>query len=216
MGKGKDFNQSKQAEQDIQTLSQQEAGMEFQDVTNDLADSEETLKSESSMKSESMTETSQGSEGFPEKEIEKEIADLKDQHLRALAEVENVRRRAAQDKEEALKYGVTQLARDMLTISDNLQRGLEHIDKNTVTESLKPFLEGVEMTQKEMLTVFEKHGIKKVDPLGEVFNSNLHQAVFEEESQDHKPGTVMKVIQLGYTLHGRLLRPAMVGVAKKK
>lgn len=151
----------------------------------------------------------------PERDVETEIAEIKDQLLRALAETENVRRRAAQDKEDALKYGVTSFARDMVVIADNLRRALDHIDPETLPETLKSMVEGVEITEKEMENLFQKHGLTKVNPMGEKFDSHLHQAMFEKESDDQAPGTVVEVMQVGYTLHGRLLRPAMVGVAKK-
>ena len=149
-------------------------------------------------------------------DVESEIATMKDQLLRALAEAENVRKRAAQDKEEALKYGVSAFARDMISICDNLRRALDHVEKDEMSDSMKAFVEGVELTESELLSAFEKHGIQKVDPLGETFDSNLHQAMFEQESEEYEPGTVMQVMQPGYTIHDRLLKPAMVGVAKKK
>lgn len=147
--------------------------------------------------------------------VEEEIADIKDQLMRALAEAENVRRRAAQDKQDALKYGLTSFVRDLLAVSDNLRRAIEHAPE-TLPDELKTFVEGVELTEKELNKLYDKHGIKKVDPLGEKFNSHLHQAMFEAESDEHEPGTVMQVIQPGYTIHDRLIRPAMVGVVKKK
>lgn len=147
---------------------------------------------------------------------ETELADLKDQLLRALAETENVRRRAVQEKEDAHKYGMTNLARDIVSIADNIRRALDHLDKDSLPVELKPFIEGVEITEKELHNLFDKYSIKKIDPLGEKFNSNFHQAMFEQESSDHESGTITQVMQAGYTLHDRLLRPAMVGVAKKK
>lgn len=178
---------------------------------------ERTAKEPSAQDIETPQNTEQSSDVTQESnDVETEIAEIKDQLLRALAETENVRRRAAQDKEDALKYGTTHFARDMLSIADNLRRALEHVDKQALPDSLKPFIEGVEITEKELLTVFERHGIKKVDPLGEKFDSHLHQAMLEQDSETYAPGTVVNVMQAGYTIHGRLLRPAMVTVSKKK
>jgi len=145
-----------------------------------------------------------------------ENAELKDKVLRALAEAENVRRRAERDKADTAKFAVTAFARDLLAVGDNLRRALESLPEAMRQDaSLSGFLTGIEMTEKELLTAFEKHGIRPVHPLGEKFDHNLHQAMFEVETADEAPGTVMQVVQTGYVLNDRLLRPAMVGVARK-
>jgi molecular chaperone GrpE len=145
-----------------------------------------------------------------------ENAKLKDQLLRALAELENVRKRAEREKEQTRKFGIADFARDLLSVSDNLRRALDAApqDRDQIDEAFSNLITGVEMTEKELLTAFEKHGIRKVDPLGEVFDYNFHQAMFEVESVDHGAGTVMQVLQAGYAIGDRLLRPAMVGVSK--
>lgn len=148
--------------------------------------------------------------------LEKEIAHMKDQLLRALAETENVRRRASQEKEDALKYGITNFARDVLSIADTLSLALEHLAAQTVSDVAKPFVDGIKMTEKELSRVLAKHHIKKIGAPGEKFDSHLHQAMFEEEKEDQEPGTIAQVMQAGYVLHERLLRPALVGVVKKK
>ncbi|HVI91605.1 MAG TPA: nucleotide exchange factor GrpE [Dongiaceae bacterium] len=145
-----------------------------------------------------------------------EAAALKDQLLRALAETENVRRRAARDKEDAAKFAMAGFAREVLGVADNLSRAIEAISPESLEKdpALKTLFEGVQATQRQLDTAFEKQAIKRVWPLGEKFDSNLHQAMFEVPGTDKPAGTVVQVLQAGYTLHERLLRPAMVGVAK--
>ncbi len=147
--------------------------------------------------------------------LEKQLAEMKDNWLRALAEGENLRRRAQREKEEALKYGAVNLGREMVSIADNLHRALESCPvTDDMSSNIKSLISGVEMTAQEMLNVFQKHGIKKISPLGEKFDPNYHQAVFEVEHNDHPAGHVAQVLQDGYIMHDRLLRAAMVGVAK--
>ena len=148
--------------------------------------------------------------------IAAENAKLKDQLLRALAELENVRKRAEREKEQTRKFGIADFARELLSVSDNLRRALDAApqDRTQIDEALGNLITGVEMTEKELLSAFEKHGIRKLQPLGEVFDYNFHQAMFEVESNDHGAGIVMQVLQVGYAIGDRLLRPAMVGVSK--
>jgi molecular chaperone GrpE len=146
-----------------------------------------------------------------------EIDDLKNRLLRAVAETENLRRRAEREREETAKFAVTHFARDLLPVADNLRRALDSVPEGAAeNDALASFITGVEMTERELLQVFEKHGIKAIHPLGEKFDHNLHQAMFETETDDHPPGAVTQVMQIGYVLKERLLRPAMVGVAKAK
>jgi molecular chaperone GrpE len=151
-----------------------------------------------------------------EGELEAELKKVKDQLLRAVAEAENGKRRAERERDEARRYGSAPLARDLLQISDNLRRALELVpaDARAGNEILDALMIGLEATEREVLAAFEKHGIKKVVPFGERFDYNLHQAMFEAENSGKPPGTVVQVMQPGYVLHDRLLRPAMVGVAK--
>lgn len=147
-------------------------------------------------------------------QLQSEVADLKDRLLRAVAETENVRRRAEKDKTDAAAYGVTSFARDMLTVSDNLKRALETLPEET-PDDLKGFVEGVTMTERELLNTLERHGIKEVNPeVGDKFDHKFHQAMFEVPTNDHAPGSIMQVVAAGYVIKDRLLRPAMVGVAK--
>ncbi|MBO6504671.1 MAG: nucleotide exchange factor GrpE [Kordiimonadaceae bacterium] len=146
--------------------------------------------------------------------LTEEVATLKDQVLRARAETENVRRRADRDRADASAYAVTGFARDMLSVSDNMRRALDSMPED-VADEMKAFVEGVEMTERELLKTMEKYGIEKVEPeVGEKFDHKFHQAMFEVPTADHAPGSVMQVVAAGYVIKDRLLRPAMVGVAK--
>lgn len=144
-----------------------------------------------------------------------EVGNLKDQLLRARAETENVRRRGEKDRTEANAYAATGFARDMLTVIDNFTRA-QSILPEEIAEDLKAYVEGVDLTHRELLKIFERHGITLIDPeLGEKFDSNLHQAMFEMPSEEYAPGTVANVVAQGYQIKDRLLRAAMVGVVKK-
>jgi molecular chaperone GrpE len=147
-------------------------------------------------------------------QLEAECAGLRDKLLRALAETENVRRRAERDRKDAEAYGGTRLARDLLAVHDNLDRALAHVD-DTLRADGQNFIEGVELTLRELLAAFAKHKIEKVVPApGEKFDPHRHQAVFETPIPGAEPGTVIEVMQAGFTISDRLLRPAMVGVAR--
>lgn len=140
------------------------------------------------------------------------IADQKDSVVRAAADVENVRRRATQDVEKAHKFALEKFANELLPVIDNLERAIEFSDKEN--ETLKPVLEGVEMTLKSFEDAVAKFGVETVNPQGETFNPDFHQAMSIQPSNDVSPNTVLAVMQKGYTLNGRLLRPAMVMVSK--
>ncbi|MCR9214163.1 MAG: nucleotide exchange factor GrpE [Proteobacteria bacterium] len=161
-------------------------------------------------------ETDFGAEVDPRlEEQQAEITGLKDKLLRAMAEVENMRRRAEKEKEDAHNYAITKFARDVLAVSDNLQRAIQSIPAEArANEDVKAVVTGVEMTEAELLSTLEKHKITKISPEGKKFDPNLHQAMFEIENPSVEPGTVMQVVQHGYLIADRLLRPAMVGVAK--
>lgn len=148
--------------------------------------------------------------------LEAQVADLNDKLLRALAETENVRRRAERDKQDTAKYAVSNFARDMLTVADNLRRALDAVDAEVrkTDEAVDGVMTGVEMTEREMLAAFERAGITRVDPLGQRFDSNHHEAMFEVPDESQPAGTVAQVVETGYLLHDRLLRPAKVGVTK--
>jgi molecular chaperone GrpE len=148
-------------------------------------------------------------------ELEAELAEQKDRLLRALAETENVRRRAQREREEASKYAVAGFAKDLLSAADNLRRALDSLPEAEVKDDrTRSLLAGVAATERELLSIFERYGIKRIDPRGERFDHNFHQAIFEAQRPDQPSGIVVEVLQPGYVLHERLLRPAMVGVAK--
>ena len=149
-------------------------------------------------------------------ELEADLATMTDKMQRALAEAENTRRRAERDRQEATKYGAVGLARDLLSVSDNLRRALEALPEDAREGDgwTKDLITGVELIEREVADAFGKHGVVKVEPLGELFDHNFHQAMFELEDLEKPAGTVVQMLQPGYRLHDRLLRAAMVGVSK--
>lgn len=143
--------------------------------------------------------------------------ELKDQLLRALADTENMRRRTEREVASARKYGHTNFARDLVGAIDNLDRAMQAAapkDDADQNETLTALMTGIELSWNEIQSVIEKHGINRVNPVGEKFDYNLHQAMFEVPTNEVEPGMVVEVVQHGYVLHDRLLRPAMVGVSK--
>ncbi len=152
-------------------------------------------------------------------QLAREASENKDKLLRSLAEIENMRRRTDRQVADAREYGITAFARDVLAVADNMNRALSAIDpqlRQTADAGLKSLLEGVELTERELLNVLEKHGIKKFEPTGEKFDPNLHQAMYEVPDSSLANGTVAKVVQAGYMIGERVLRPALVGVAKAR
>ena len=148
--------------------------------------------------------------------LQAEVGDLKDTWLRAHAEVDNIRKRAEREREEAAKYSIATLARDIVAVGDNLQRAIVSVQAGAAEKdpALKSFLEGVTMTERELLNALDRHGIRRVQPLNEQFNPHLHQAVAQVPRTDVPSGTIVEVYQAGYMLEERVLRPAMVGVAQ--
>ena len=158
-----------------------------------------------------------GEETAPEADkAGEEMAALKDQLMRSVAETENLRKRTERELADARKYAVTGFARDMVNVVENLQLALQNIpaEDRKNNDKIDNLAQGVEMTYNELLRVFEGNGIVRIDPKGEPFNHNHHQAVAQVEDPDATPGTVTQVLQAGYIIHDRLLRPAMVTVAK--
>lgn len=148
--------------------------------------------------------------------LEAEAAELKDRVLRTIAEMENLRRRTERQVAETRQYAIAAFARDMLTAGDNLARAIEAIpqEARNGNEALTTLIDGVEMTERDLQNSLEKHGVKKLDPVGQKFDPNLHQAIFEVPTDDQPTGTVVQVMQPGYVIGERVLRPAMVGVAR--
>jgi molecular chaperone GrpE len=154
--------------------------------------------------------------------LERENADLKDRLLRALAETENVRRRAEREAQDGRLYGITSFAKDMLNTADNLHRALDALSKSSegtpepqeAEAAFKTFLDGVELTERELIKTLERHGVKKREPMGEKFDPHRDQAMFEVLDETLNAGTVIQVVQTGYVIGERVLRPALVGVSK--
>jgi molecular chaperone GrpE len=148
-----------------------------------------------------------------------ENTELKDQRLRALAELENTRRRAEREKQDASQFAVTRFARDMLTVADNFSRALKACPqelREAADPQVKGVIDGVEVTERQLLATLEQHGVKMIDTADAKFDPNLHQAVAEVPGEGKPAGAIVHVIQTGYTINGRLLRPAMVTVARKE
>ena len=185
--------------------------LEEQDLENPTLEKEEQVSEEPKDQEEA--------EISPEDLIEKlneEITDLKDQRLRAIAELENFRKRAEKDQSDALKYGISNFAKEIINIRDNIERAQSSIsDEAKNNEAIKSVIEGIDLIAQSVVSTFEKIGIKKIESLNEKFDHNLHQAMMEIENDELDPGTIVQELIPGYTLHDRLLRPAMVGVSKK-
>jgi molecular chaperone GrpE len=185
--------------------------LEEQDLENPTSEKEEQVSEEPKDQEEA--------EISPEDLIEKlneEITSLKDQRLRAIAELENFRKRAEKDQSDALKYGISNFAKEIINIRDNIERAQSSIsDEAKNNEAIKSVIEGIDLIAQSVVSTFEKIGIKKIESLNEKFDHNLHQAMMEIENEELEPGTIVQELIPGYTLHDRLLRPAMVGVSKK-
>ena len=148
-------------------------------------------------------------------ELEAEVAKAKEQVLRAMAEAENTRRRAQRELEERSQFALASFARDLLSAPDNLRRALDTLPVDQApNDATRNLLAGIEATERELLGIFERRGIKRIDPTGQRFDPNFHQAMFEVPNSGQEAGTVAQVVQPGYTINGRLLRPAMVAVSK--
>jgi molecular chaperone GrpE len=148
--------------------------------------------------------------------LKSELAETRERHLRTLAEMENLRRRTDREKSDASKFAITRFARDMLTVADNFDRALGTVTPEAAEKdpALKAFLEGVQLTQRELLNVLERHGVRKVEADGQRFDPHLHQAMMEMENKDVPAGTVIKSFQPAFVIEDRILRPAMVVVSK--
>ena len=187
------------------------------DETQNIDDSkEENVYEASSENNEDDTESEEDIKETEENILKEEIETLKEEKIRALAEMENLRKRFEREKIDSIKYGSVNLARDILSPGDNLERALSAINEEEEhSQSIKNLIEGLLMVKKELSTALEKHSITKIDSLDKKFDPNLHQAMMEIENNDLDEGVVVQEIQTGYMMHDRLLRPAMVGVSKK-
>ena len=146
-----------------------------------------------------------------------QIEELKDQRLRSIAELENYRKRSEKDQADALKYGITNFAKEVVSIRDNIERANASIvDELKQEEKIKPVIEGLDLIRQSIISVLDRFGIKKIEAMDQKFDHNFHQAMIEIERDDCDPGIVVQELIPGYTLHDRLLRPSMVGVSKIK
>ena len=151
----------------------------------------------------------------PVAKLEAEVATLKDQLLRALAETENVRRRSQREREDSAKFAAAPLLKDLLGVADNLGMALDSLSEEIAAdEKVAPLIDGLKLTQKELAAVFERHNVNEIVPMGDRLDPHQHEAMFEIEDASKPNGTVVQVLQAGYMLHDRLLRPARVGVSK--
>jgi molecular chaperone GrpE len=153
----------------------------------------------------------------PTATLAREAAEYKDRWMRSLAEMENLRRRTEREVADARLYGITQFARDVVTVADNMERALAALDselREKADSGIKALLDGVELTERELLKALEKHGVQRLDPQGQKFDPHRHQAMFEVPDETVPAGTVVQVVQSGYTIGERVLRPALVAVAK--
>ncbi|EIM75498.1 heat shock protein GrpE [Nitratireductor aquibiodomus RA22] len=190
-------------------------------MTNQAKDNEQARTEAAEDPNVKAFEENAGEEAVSEEDVlvrlAKENEELKERALRLAAEMENLRKRTARDVTEARSYSIAGFARDMLTVSDNLRRALEAVPaeaRAAADSGLSSLMEGVEMTERSMLSTLERHGVKQIDPKGERFDPHFHQAMFEVPDPATPENTVVQVVQQGYVIGERVLRPAMVGVAK--
>ena len=199
MSKSKETSKSADDEKKINDEQSPEQDQVIEDETSDLSNSEEENNSEIIS------------------DLEQKVSDLKNQLMRTLADGENLRKRTLKDVEHSKKYSHISFVKDLVSSVDNLQRALEAVpeDTSSLPEPIKNLIIGLEIIEKEIISTLENHNVKQIDPLGEKFDYNFHQAMFEVPTNDNEPGTVVQVSQKGYILHDRLVRPAMVGISKK-
>src|SRR6476469_10329513 len=153
----------------------------------------------------------------PSTSLDRELAETKDRLLRTLADMDNMRKRTEREVADARVYGISNFARDILGVADNMHRAMQALDdelRAKADEATKALLEGVELTERELINVLEKHGVTKVEPLGQKFDPNRHQAMYEIEDLSVPAGSVIQVMQAGYLIGERVLRPALVAVSK--
>ena len=188
---------------------------ELEKNNSDIINSEnENLEQNSTVAND--TEADNKKQNELEENLRDEIEQLRDEKLRLLADMENLRKRSDRDRMDSIRYGNINFARDILSLGDNLSRALDAIPKDAEkTETITNLINGLRMVQREFTLILEKHGIKKIEALNQRFDHNFHQAMMEIESEEVEEGIVIQEIQSGYNMHDRLLRPSMVGVAKK-
>ena len=204
-------NKEKNDQQETKEKIEKEEIIENKD--ENLEESNSTKNDEPQVEADSTEEENEESE---EERLQEEVRTLKEDKIRVLAEMENLRKRFDREKIDSIKYGSVNFARDILSPGDNLERALSAINQEEDhPQSIKNLIEGLKMVQKELSSALEKNGISKIISMNEKFDPNLHQAMMEVERDDLDEGIVVQEIQTGYMMHDRLLRPAMVGVSKK-
>ena len=204
-------NKEKNNQQETKEKIEKEEIIENKD--ENLEESNSTKNDETQVEADSTEEENEESE---EERLQEEVRTLKEDKIRVLAEMENLRKRFDREKIDSIKYGSVNFARDILSPGDNLERALSAINQEEDhPQSIKNLIEGLKMVQKEFSSALEKNGISKINSMNEKFDPNLHQAMMEVERDDLDEGIVVQEIQTGYMMHDRLLRPAMVGVSKK-
>ena len=187
------------------------------DKTDPAEPTEDQAKPADALKAEAQTDGDPGRKlGADLDALLVENAEMRDRLLRTLADMENLRRRTEREKADTARYAITNFARDVLTVGDNLKRTVDHVPAEAAAQdpALKTFLEGVELTERELLNVLERHGVTRIEPLGQRFDPNCHQAMYEVPDPSVPEGTVVDVMQSGYAIGDRCLRPALVAVAK--
>tara|TARA_B100001142_G_scaffold296573_1_gene318356 strand:- start:110 stop:787 length:678 start_codon:yes stop_codon:yes gene_type:complete len=204
-------NKEKNDQQETKEKIKKEEIIENKD--ENLEESNSAKNDETQVEADSTEEENEESE---EERLQEEVRTLKEDKIRVLAEMENLRKRFDREKIDSIKYGSVNFARDILSPGDNLERALSAINQEEDhPQSIKNLIEGLKMVQKEFSSALEKNGISKINSMNEKFDPNLHQAMMEVERDDLDEGIVVQEIQTGYMMHDRLLRPAMVGVSKK-
>ena len=207
-------NKEKNDQQETKEKIEKEVTIENKD--ENLEESDLTKNDEPQVEADSTEEENEENAESEEERLQEEVRALKEDKIRVLAEMENLRKRFDREKIDSIKYGSVNFARDILSPGDNLERALSAINQEEDhPQSIKNLIEGLKMVQKEFSSALEKNGISKVNSMNEKFDPNLHQAMMEVERDDLDEGIVVQEIQTGYMMHDRLLRPAMVGVSKK-
>ena len=188
----------------------------FSDELDDQATKEDYPANEPEDITSSIEEKNDGQQHI--QALEEQLDRMKDHMVRALADTENTRKRAAKERQDASKFAISNFARDVLSVADNLRRALDAIPEELVeqTPQIKSLTDGIEATERELIRCFEKNGITKLEPLGEDFNPNFHEVMFEAPAPNQKSGSIIQIIEPGYTINGRILRPARVGIAKNE
>ena len=201
-------------------LDNQDNGKDFSEIKKNKPNEEDTKKTKQ-INNENNTNTKKKTSQVKDVNVNnfklnEEIENLREEKLRLLAEMENLRKRFEKDKIDSIRYGNHNLARDMLTLGDNLSRALDAISSDEKrSESFNNLIDGLKIVQKEFVTILKKHGVKKIESINKKFDHNYHQAMLEVETDEFNEGYVVQEIQSGFTMHDRLLRPSMVGVSKK-